>query len=43
MKALALLILLLFPPLVLAQEQFYGTTAVSISLPSPADPPIQVF
>jgi len=38
MKASALLILLLFPSLALAQQQYYGTTAVSVLLPLPADP-----
>lgn len=38
MRASALLILLLFPSLALAQQQYYGTTAVSIMLPLPADP-----
>src|SRR6187402_3153602 len=38
MKASALLILLLFPSLALAQQQHYGTTAVSVLLPLPADP-----
>ena len=38
MKASALLILLLFPSLVLAQQEYYGTTAVSVLLPLPADP-----
>ena len=38
MKASALLILLLFPSLALAQQQYYGTKAVSVMLPLPADP-----
>jgi outer membrane protein insertion porin family len=38
MKASALLILLLFPSLALAQQQYYGTKAVSVLLPLPADP-----
>jgi len=38
MKALALLILLLFPTLALAQQPYYGTTAVSVLLPPPAAP-----
>src|SRR6476646_1890629 len=38
MKACALLILLLFPSLALAQQPYYGTTAVSVLLPLPADP-----
>src|SRR3954469_16945815 len=38
MKASALLILLLFPSLALAQQQYYGSTAVSVLLPLPADP-----
>jgi len=38
MRASTLLILLLFPSLALAQQQYYGTTAVSVALPLPADP-----
>ena len=38
MKASALLILLLFPTLALAQQQYYGTTAASVVLPLPANP-----
>ena len=38
MKASALLILLLFPSLVLGQQQYYGTKAASVLLPLPADP-----
>jgi len=38
MKAFALLILLLFPSLALAQQQYYGTRAESIVLPPPGDP-----
>jgi outer membrane protein assembly factor BamA len=38
MKAWALLILLLIPSLALAQQPYYGTTAVSVLLPLPADP-----
>ena len=38
MRASALLILLLFPSLALAQQQYYGTKAASVVLPLPADP-----
>jgi outer membrane protein insertion porin family len=38
MKASALLILLLFPSLALAQQQYYGTKAATVLLPLPADP-----
>src|SRR5215471_18001024 len=37
MKASALLILLLFPSLALAQQQYFGRTATSVNLPPPAD------
>ena len=38
MRASTLLILLLFPSLALAQQQYYGTKAASVVLPLPADP-----